>query len=338
MHKFITCASFGGTGSSAITDFLKEFDNVSSMGDYEFTFCHEVDGLSDLQHYLTDDWHRLKVDEGLFRFKRFTKRIEKDYNSYLNNRFGQYTDEYINALIDCSWNGYWHQQKFRLGKVEQFLQYKLPIRLRREWLKIKQRYSDYELVPYQKRQTMYFTKPNNDFFKLTQKYTGDILSSADLEGKYEYLAFDQLVPPVNVQRYLNYFQNLKVVIVDRDPRDLYILNKKFWNEGWIPTDDVETFIKWFSMMRTTLSEEIKNPNVLLVKFEDLIYNYDDESRKMMDFIGLSENNHIRRQKFLNPNHSKKNTRLWLKFDEYQDDIAKIEQKLLKYCYDYSNII
>lgn len=336
-HKFVTCASYGGTGSSAITDFLKEFDNVNSMGDYEFTLCHEVGGLSDLQHYLVDDWHRLKVDEGIYRFKKLAHRIEKDYNGYLNHQFSQYTDEYINTLTDCQWNGYWHQQKFRLGSFEQFWKYKLPIRLRREIIKIKQKYSDYELVPYQKRQPMYFAKPDNEFFDLTKKYMEKILSSADLEGKYEYLAFDQLVPTVNVDRYLNYFPNLKVVIVDRDPRDLYILNKKFWNEGWIPTEDVELFIQWFAMMRTTISKEIQNPNVLLVKFEDLIYNYETESVKMMNFIGLNENNHIRRQQFLNPERSKKNTQLWMKYNEYQNDIILIEEKLGQYCYDYSTV-
>ena len=36
--KIITCTGYGGTGSSAITDLLKEFQNVYSYGDVEFRF------------------------------------------------------------------------------------------------------------------------------------------------------------------------------------------------------------------------------------------------------------------------------------------------------------
>lgn len=38
MVKIISCASYYGTGSSAITDFFSEFDNVFSLTNYEFRF------------------------------------------------------------------------------------------------------------------------------------------------------------------------------------------------------------------------------------------------------------------------------------------------------------
>ena len=38
----------------------------------------------------------------------------------------------------------------------------------------------------------------------------------------EYLVLDQCVSTTNVKRYLNYIRDLKVIIVDRDPRDVYI--------------------------------------------------------------------------------------------------------------------
>ena len=48
--KVISCASYHGTGSSAITDFLGEFDNVCSMTNYEFRFVQDPDGISDLEY------------------------------------------------------------------------------------------------------------------------------------------------------------------------------------------------------------------------------------------------------------------------------------------------
>lgn len=48
MKNIITCASYGGTGSSAITDLMKEFNNVKSLGEFEFSIAHDLDGISDL--------------------------------------------------------------------------------------------------------------------------------------------------------------------------------------------------------------------------------------------------------------------------------------------------
>lgn len=332
-HKYITCASFGGTGSSAITDLLKEFNNVLSLGDYEFTIAHEVDGISDLQHYIVDDWHRLKCDEGIYRFKRLVNRIEKDYNKFFNNKFSNYTDNYINNLIELRWNGYWPQQRFRISKIEEFFYYRLPLKIQREFIKIKQKNNKYELVPNQRKKEFNYVNIDTCFFEETKKYTTNLLSSVDEKHEYKYLAFDQLVPPFNIDRYINYFSNIKVIIVDRDPRDLYILNKKYWKEGWIPTEDVEIFIKWFNDMRKKINGQINNDNVLMVKFEKLIYDYENEVKKIIDFIGIEEEEHIRKKEFLNPKNSLKNTRLWLQNNEYSNDIKKIEEKLKKFCYN-----
>ena len=332
-HKYITCASFGGTGSSAITDLLKEFDNILSLGEYEFTIAHEVDGISDLQHYLVDDWHRLKVDEGIYRFRKLSKRINKDYNKFFDGKFSKYTEEYIDRLIMLTWDGYWHQQRYRLSRIREFFEYRLPLRIKREIIKVKIKNSNYELVPYQKRQVFNYVDRNIDFFNISKMYTTKLLSAVDKDNKYEYLAFDQLIPPFNVKRYLNYFDNLKVIIVDRDPRDLYILNKKFGKEGWRPTDDVEVFITWFKNMRSRVEEEVSNNNVLLVKFEDLIYKYDDEVEKIIKFLEVDCIDHINKKLYFNPEISIKNTKMWEKFDDFNDDVTRIKKELGEFCYN-----
>lgn len=331
-HKFITCASFGGTGSSAITDLMKEFSNILSLGDYEFTFAHEVDGISELQHYIMDDWHRLKADEGLFRYMKMCNRISKDYNRYFNNKFTSYTDEYIESLIYLTWQGYWPQQRYRIENYREFFEYRLPLKIQRILIKLIKKNSKYELVPKQKRQKLNYISKNNDFFNLTKLYTSKLLSSVDEDYKYEYLAFDQLVPPFNINRYINYFDNLKVIIVDRDPRDLYILNKKYWNEGWIPTENVDIYIKWFKDMREKISLELTNESVLFVKFENLIYNYEEEVSRIIKFIGIDKSKHFKRLEFFNPESSIKNTRLWIENNEYYNDIKKIEVELKNFCY------
>lgn len=38
----------------------------------------------------------------------------------------------------------------------------------------------------------------------------------------DYVVLDQFVPTTNIRRYLNYVEDLKVIIVDRDLRDIYL--------------------------------------------------------------------------------------------------------------------
>ena len=53
---------------------------------------------------------------------------------------------------------------------------------------------------------------------------------------------DQLVPSSNIEKYLRYFKDIKVVVVDRDQRDLFLFGKYNWRDGVIPTN-VEEFSK-----------------------------------------------------------------------------------------------
>ena len=45
--KVITCASYYGCGSSAVTDLISEYEGVKSLTNYEFRFIHDIDGISD---------------------------------------------------------------------------------------------------------------------------------------------------------------------------------------------------------------------------------------------------------------------------------------------------
>ncbi|MEW8956835.1 sulfotransferase [Clostridium sp.] len=326
----VTCASYGGTGSSAITDLLKEFDNVNSLGDFEFSICHEVDGISDLQHHLVDDFHRLKNDEAIYRFKKLCGHIEKDYNKYFNNKFSEITEEYIESLIDVEWQGYWHQHNYRYNKLLAYMIYTFPSKIQRKLNSIFNKNRKYEFVAYTKKSPMCLAYPKEDFLDKTRNYTDKLLS--EIDNNYKYLALDQLVSPFNVKRYLNYYSDIKVIVVDRDPRDLYILNKVYWKEGWIPSENVDTYIKWFKTLRAHLNYEKDDERIIRINFEDLIYNYNNTLEKIMNFLNLDLSNHTRPKKFLNPEISIKNCGLFKNYSELQNDIRKIESELKEFCY------
>lgn len=58
------------------------------------------------------------------------------------------------------------------------------------------------------------------FLRATRDLVDELARELNVDNK-SFVMFDQLVPPSNVKRYNRYVNNLKVIIVDRDPRDIY---------------------------------------------------------------------------------------------------------------------
>lgn len=329
--KIVTCASYGGTGSSVITDLLKEFSNIKSTGDFEVSIAHEYGGISDLQHYIVDDFHRLKNDEALYNFKKLVQRIEPDYNKLFANKFSNIAEQYIASLTVEEWQGYWHQHTYRFTGIDKFVKYDFNMLLEKIKYKFLKHKYEYEFVPKQKKDTMYLTINDDTFYSKTRMFFNELISTLDEKKEFEYIAIDQMVPPTNISRYLKYFENMKVIIVDRDPRDLYLLNKLYWKEGWIPTDKVETYISWFNNIRSNRDE---GDNILRINFEDFICDYDKTVSKIIEFLQLDESKHINKYMYFNPEKSKKNYQFYKRNEilsnELKQDLSKIEDKLYEF--------
>lgn len=328
--NIITCTGYGGTGSSVISDLLKEYEGVKSMGDFEFSLAHEVDGISDLQHAIVDDFNRLKTTEAIYRFKKLISFERKNYIKYFGKRFDRITENYINDLSEVVWKGFYHQHPRRFPKIHRFVKYIFPNII---WHTIRKFKPDqgYEPTEWHPRSEMRLSQDPALFFKATKHFYTSLMEILTENHRYENLVLDQLVPPFATQRYSKYFSNIKIIIIDRDPRDLYILNKKFWHEGWIPSDNVHTYIKWFALIRRNINNS-DDTNVLRLKFEDCIINYDKTIDQIEKFVGLNSDAHTKKYQFFNPDISKKNIKLWKKYEDYKSDIALIENYLADYCY------
>lgn len=331
-HKYITCTGFGGTGSSVISDLMKEFDNVGGCGsDFEFTLAFDMNGISDLQHYIEDDFERSKVSEGIYRFIEHTKKLDRFYSGFIGDAYSKSINSFINKIIGIEWNGTCVQHMYRYNLWGRFFYYRLPSIIQLVEEKMHRKGKQYESTPrFKHKLPIYF--PNSEgFISNVRCMYKELLDSFDKDYQYEYLCFDQLVPAYNYKRYINYFPNLKVICIDRDPRDLYLLNKMYWKEGWIPSENVEQYIKWYKLLRIK-SDYSDNANVLHVQFEDTIYKYEETLQRIISFLGQSPKNHINKRKFFNPDISIKNTALWKKDNPFSDDIERITCELKEYCY------
>ena len=328
MMRVITCASYYGTGSSAVTDFITEFNSVYSMGDYD------TDGIADLEYHLVWNHNRHNSGHALKRFKKIVdfyagNKLVSKYEPFFQNKWKKLAYHYINELLDFSYKGWW--QYDLLDKGEHYYYFKMIFNkifqktLGRNTEKV------LDILP---NEITYCSRPSQEEFdSKTKKFLSELLTVAN-KGNKPYLMVDQLLPSSNLNRFWKFFDDIKVIIVERDPRDLYILEKYVWKGNIIPTENVNVFCDWYRYTRAHRKTEVLDKEkVLLIQFEDLIYKYEETTKKLCDWLGLDAKDHARPLQKLNPERSKKNTRLWLKYN-VDNEMETIERNLSEYIYKY----
>lgn len=329
--QIITCASYYGTGSSAITDFLSEFNNVYSCTDYEFRFAHDPDGLRELEFNLVENFNRHNSGHALKRYKKFVDYysshfLAKRYERFFHGEWKNLSYQYIDSLIDFSFEGSWQFDYYDNGLLYDFLA-KLPNRIYHAFF-----HNESEI--FLPKMITLASHPNeNDFLSKTRDYTNSLMNVLNT-AKKPFLMVDQLLPSSNISSHIRYFDNIKVIVVDRDPRDIFLLSKYSWKSRVVPTSDIYKFCKWFDYARSSRKYERWNPQqILFIRFEDMVYKYEETIKTIMSWIGLDEKNHINRRKIFNPDVSIKNTNKFVSNSKEAKNIRIIEKELSEYLYD-----
>ena len=340
MSEIITCTGYGTTGSSAVTNIIEEFKTIKSLSaEFECTFLHEVDGIRDLENALREG-HRLKCDLAIKRFLRLADVLNKQrpFKKYFNGNFLRHSESFIDSICIAQWQGNWHRgaDTIKLSK-EDLLYYNLA----KQVFLNEYSYSRYSLFEpntwhptYHKRNTSYYAHFTDTFYHKAQEYVAKLIAEITTHIDAEKILIDQFFPASDISAYFNYAPATKVIIVDRDPRDMYVLNKSSWGEPYIPSDDVDTFIRWYRGIRFSQQKERQNQNVLLLHFEDLIFNYETSLATIKRFLNLNDKEHINKLEYFNPAQSIKNTYKFKNYPQWKDDILRIEDELSEYCYHF----
>lgn len=338
--KIITCAGYYGTGSSAITDLLGEFSNVHFVGDYEFRFVQDPGGIADLEYNIVQNYHRHNSGHALKRFKKNIEflcgnRFNRTYENTFQGQFKKLTMEYIDSLTAFKFKGYWHQDVIDRGFLFWFIERALDKILNRVIVPIIRGRNNIEPISIHLLRNEITYVPFSDkelFYQKTKDYTDKLFEVANVENK-DFLMFDQLVPPSNTDKYLRYFNNLIIFAIDRDPRDLYLLEKLIWKGSVVPVADVKDFCNWWKVTRAHLKEEKDdNQHVMRLKFEDLIYHYDETVDQICKLLNLDRSLHVSPKTKLIPERSIANTQMWKRYPDEEENIKHIETQLSEYCY------
>lgn len=320
----------GFTGSGAVIDLLKEFQDIQIQDGDEFGITYRPDGLEDLSYHLLSKRSRyMSCDVAIYRFKKYVQRLFGPRTSLgrgISETVMKLTDEYISDICQVTWFGTWGFDAYYHSRLYNSIKghFALPL-----VAKLEKRIS-ITGYPYRK---MYLSISPKDYYERTRQYVSDLIKVMGYDEN-KVLVMNQLFAGDSPQSSFPFFNNPKAIIVDKDPRDLYFLGKfEVHNQcAWMPTNDVESFIKYYKTIRSSL--KMQDNNILYVRFENLVYEYKSTISKIIDFLNLSETKHIESLKYFNPNLSKNNTQLFRKYPAFKEETHRIEEELSDWLFPY----
>lgn len=327
-----TCG-FGNTGASAVLDYLRGYTDINIFDKFEFQLLHQADGICDLKYHLTQNRERIACNAAISRFiwlqknGTFAVRMRK----LIGEKYDVWYKEYISELIQISWKGE-HSAYDPVGVIKyhnrglahyfEYIVHNVLKRIRPLW----------HFPPYQ---TKYFSLMGEDeFIAITKEALGKLFSLLEFD-KFNITILDMAFSVTNPSLGMEYFDDSKVIIVIRDPRDVYVSAKLHPEDSrFMPNDDAKKYCFFYKKMREYI---VPSDNILVVQYEDLIYKYEETTMQIREFLEL-DNRPDKEFTFFDPTVSVKYTQRKELYTKYPHDVELIENELREYLYDFSKVV
>lgn len=343
------------SGKAAAIDLICEFEGYSVPNyRYEFPLIRIQDGIMDLEKALIDDWSPIRSDIAVKRFQKLVTKmsghkrklfsikeeelISWNYHVLYGDKFYQYSMDYAESLIDfkvkAAWPYYSMCEPFHeiLKRRLRKLFIILSDMLKGRGLHNKPVFDEIDL----------FIISGDEFLEKTSRYLEKILSIPVDADNVHTIVMHNAFEPFNPWRPIRYFHDAKCIVIDRDPRDVYVTSLSY-SDGFNDNPsvyskiscafNVDYFIKRFEIYRKNVNID-KDPKgrVLRIHFEDLVMEYDNALELIYGFLGESEETHKQKMKYFDPAVSSKNIGLWKNYP-HQNEIDQIYSQLKNYCHE-----
>lgn len=336
----ICITGFGWSGSGALFDMLREYDDVQIIDcngcDFEFYLLSDPDGIRTLDYHLNYVHNRINSYRAINRFFKLTEAFSKakflHYDVVFKGQFMDLTNKYVDSLIDFSLKSSTYYEvlfpSFKLRLIRPI--HTFFFRVFRKLSNITGLHNN--PFPFQIGLKEMLCSYNPEcFMQKTHQYLNSLLTLVD-DKSGNPMIFDQIFPPDSPQDYMKYLPQSKCIVVRRDPRDTYLLAKCTYNSLIpLPTDTVEDFVTFYK--KVIVDSIIPDSNeILSIWFEDLIFKYEETRIKVETFLGISL--HTRSLSLFDPSVSINNTNLIERYPHYKSDIEYIEKTLPEALYPF----
>jgi len=331
----IGACGYGGTGSSAVKDYLKEFTNVQVLDRAECQYAFKVDGLQDLEYHLVKQYSRhMSGDYAIERFKAAsqfanTPKVKKIYID--KKKFLKDTNEFLKSIVQAEYLGFDNADYENCSLLKSivilgFKKFIIPI-YEKKTGKL------YVSWPMRK---MHVSINPTAFYENAQKYMMKILENGGADFS-KTIILDQPFEGNNPTQSFPFFEDPIAIVVDRDPRDLYMAASYQWPDGtFMPRRDPKAFVQYYRMQRKNIHLEEEKSKVLRLNLEEMIFDYENATKKIMNFVGFNESQHIYPKKYFNPDRSIKGSQVYKKIPGHHEEIKYISEALSEYLFDFDS--
>lgn len=322
---FLDLSGYTLTGKSALIQIIREFDGFSVPDlEFEFGLFRMKDGLFDLEHSLVNDWSPLRSDAAIRRFIRLIYILGNGYRRYsatwlsspsgynyeqlVNSDFLSISLSYVSSLIESESKCYWPFSLHDVNSIECFK--------KRVFSAFDKNSMDNE--------TKYLSF-GEGFEDKTRAYLEELFATAEHKAQVMHNAFE----PYRADDVGRFFENGKSIVVDRDPRSIYAASK---SSRYSDFKNIDSFVSVFKRERKKSYVPTQNINVMALKFENLVLNYESTLEKIYSFLNVDASVHSEKGKYFKPQESAVNIDSWKKVLS-KDEMLIIERELPGYCYE-----
>ena len=344
-NVFVT--GFYGTGSSAIIDLLTEFENVEiALGkryEHALFLCH--DGLLDLEQRLFGANSNQMIRD--VAINEFIKEMYKQNDNYFgwygsykymfDKKFKAIVDEFVdNISVIGGQDLFSHTTGIRYSPIKAVLQIGAAILRGYKISKLGRVYV------HDKQKTRYLTVEHEEFIKHARKFVASYFQLCNKPNHK--MVYDHILLPEQCVSMEKFFSEDKLIIVDRDPRDIYFSAYHVWNSVKFGSQQapfpfgVEAFCANWKMMHERVEKSINYEFTKIVRFEDLVYKTEETIKDICNFAGIDVNSHKFPGTNFDPAKSIKNTQIFRANSDFQDECSIIEQRLEKYLYSFPHAL
>lgn len=327
----IGACGFGSTGSSVVTDYLNEYDDIQVKDDLEFTWVSRTDGLIDLERAVMHPHGR--TSDSINAIRRFEEMVERSRRVYEMHGLPEkvlmeLTKQFIDAITMVKWD--WYDNSVKKSYTPYFLVYYIMKRKIIPRMEIK---AGRHVKCWPLEKVKLSVRPDN-FYTEAKKLVNGILTGVGLDPN-GVIALDQPFSGNNPQACFPFFDDPYAVVVDRDPRDNYVFarTRMLGKFHYMPINRVEDFITYYRALRKDQPYLEDNPRILRIRFEDMVYEYEATSKILRDFLKLPENPNPK--SVFDPEFSVANTQVFKRFPQFAEDVKVIERELPEYLFDFS---
>ena len=273
----------GGTGRSGTTILSKALNQSNDIYaiPQEIRFITDPDGLISLKHALVSDWSKFHSDLSMERFLRLMDNLKTRYK-------GRYPNHGISEIVT---------EEFYESWVKEFSNYFISYTIKDGWAARTNLLNKSLLKIFGKNsfttiflEHSYYCNPQsfNNFVKLSGDFVQEFFNQVALLNNAKIIVEHTPSNLIHSDFILEMVPNSKLIHIYRDPRDVLCSYKV---QDW-GSSQLENNIEWLNdvLSQWKIKKESIAPDQFIeIAFEDLIFSYDSQIKKINDFLGIKSN-------------------------------------------------